>query len=114
MEITAIKEIKETILRARNDAQEFFQKAEFAGAAAKLQKGALLVNPHDTEGVADAIYRAFKMSQDERREHMRKLRGSIRKQDIYWWVNSFLQAAIERRLDNFPVLDDCLPQIELS
>jgi len=29
--------------------------SEFAGAAAQLQKGALLVNPHDTEGVADAI-----------------------------------------------------------
>ena len=87
--------------------------SEFAGAAAQLQKGALLVNPHDTEGVADAIYQAFKMSQDERRERMKKLRAFIRKQDIYWWVNSFLQAAIERRLDNFPVIEDYLPQIDL-
>jgi trehalose 6-phosphate synthase len=87
--------------------------SEFAGAAGQLQKGALLVNPHDTEGVADAIYQAFKMSQNERRERMKKLRGSIRKQDIYWWVDSFLQAAFERRLDNFPVIEDYLPQMDL-
>ena len=33
--------------------------SEFAGAAAQLQRGALLVNPHDIEGVADAIYRSY-------------------------------------------------------
>jgi trehalose 6-phosphate synthase len=87
--------------------------SEFAGAAAQLQKGALLVNPHDTEGVAEAIYKAFKMPQAERRERMKKLRDSIRRQDIYWWVNSILEAAIEKRLDNFPVIEDYLPQFEI-
>jgi trehalose-6-phosphate synthase len=33
---------------------------------------------------------------------MKKLRQSIRRQDIYWWVNSFLDAAIAKKLDNFP------------
>ena len=86
--------------------------SEFAGAAAQLQKGALLVNPHDIEGVANAIYEAFKMPQAERQRRMKKLRASIRKQDIYWWVNSILQAAIEKRLDNFPVIEEYLPQFE--
>ena len=35
--------------------------SEFAGAAAQLYRGALLVNPYDIEGVADAIHRAFHM-----------------------------------------------------
>lgn len=83
--------------------------SEFAGAAAQLQKGALLVNPHDTEGVADAIYKAFKMSADERRQRMRKLRSFIKRQDIYSWVNAFLRAAIDTRLDNFPVIEDYPP-----
>jgi trehalose 6-phosphate synthase len=87
--------------------------SEFAGAAAQLQKGALLVNPHDIEGVADAIYKAFKMPRDERRRRMKKLRDSIKKQDIYRWVNSFLQAAIDRRLDNFPLVEDYQPQFEM-
>jgi trehalose 6-phosphate synthase len=80
--------------------------SEFAGAAAQLQMGAVLINPHDTEGVADAIYAAFKMPQAERRQRMKKLRDSIKKQDIYWWVNSILRTAIHKRLDNFPVVEE--------
>ncbi len=88
--------------------------SEFAGAAAQLQKGALLVNPYDEEGVADAIHEAYTMPIAERKRRMNKLRASIRKQDIYWWVNSFLEAAIAKRLNNFPVVEDYLPQIELG
>jgi len=80
--------------------------SEFAGAAAQLQHGALLVNPQDLEGVADTIYRAFTMSDDERRARMRRMRRSIRKHDIFWWVDSFLRAAIAKDLSAFPTLDD--------
>ena len=40
---------------------------EFAGAVAQLQKGALIVNPYDFEGIASAIYRAYTMHIDARR-----------------------------------------------
>ena len=88
--------------------------SEFAGAAAQFQKGALLVNPHDKEGVADAIFRAFKMTQDEKQRRMKKLRASLVRHDIYWWVDSFLHAAIAKRLDNFPVVEDYVPQIRFE
>jgi trehalose 6-phosphate synthase len=84
--------------------------SEFAGGAAQLQNGALLVNPHDIEGVADAIYQAFTMSKEERRTRMRKLRRSIREHDIFWWVDSFLYAGIAQDLDAFPPLEDYVPQ----
>ncbi|MGH8743732.1 MAG: trehalose-6-phosphate synthase, partial [Burkholderiales bacterium] len=80
--------------------------SEFAGAAAQLQRGALLVNPHDIEGVADTIYRAFTMTDDEQRARMRRMRRSIRKHDIFWWVDSFLRAAIAKDLSAFPMLED--------
>jgi trehalose 6-phosphate synthase len=86
--------------------------SEFAGAAAQLQSGALLVNPYDVEGMANAIYRAVTIHQKERRSRMRKLRRSIREQDIFWWVDSFLQAAIAQHLDDFPVLEDYVPQVD--
>jgi len=85
--------------------------SEFAGSAAQLQRGALLVNPYDVEGVAEAIYQAFTMDPTERQLRMRRLRQTIRKHDIFWWVDSFLHAAIARQLDNFPVLEDYQPQI---
>jgi trehalose 6-phosphate synthase len=88
--------------------------SEFAGAAAQLQKGALLVNPHDIEGMASAIYRAVRMPGEERRQRMRRLRATIRRQDIYWWVDSFLNAAISQSLENFPLVEDYMPRIELQ
>ena len=88
--------------------------SEFAGAAAQLQNGAILVNPYDIEEVARVIHRAFFMSRSERLERMRKLRGSVQRYDIFRWVNSFLQASMAGRLDNYPLLDDYPPQMELD
>ncbi len=67
--------------------------SEFAGAATRLGRNSILVNPYDIEGVANAIYRAYHMGAVERRSRMRKLRKSIRKQDIFWWVDFFLKEA---------------------
>ena len=88
--------------------------SEFAGAAAQMQKGALLVNPYDIEGVADAIVRAFHMPAEERRARMRRLRRGVREQDIFWWVDSFLRAAIAKDLSAFPLPADYAPRDELG
>jgi trehalose 6-phosphate synthase len=79
--------------------------SEFAGAAEQLGKGALLVNPNDIEGVADTVHRAFHMSEAERRKRMRRMRRSIRDQDVFWWVDTFLRAAITKDLRAFPQLE---------
>jgi trehalose 6-phosphate synthase/phosphatase len=76
--------------------------SEFAGAAAQMHRGALLVNPHDIEGVADALLRAHEMGVPERQARMRRLQRSIRNHDIFWWVDSFLQATFAHRLSEFP------------
>ncbi|MGH8742057.1 MAG: alpha,alpha-trehalose-phosphate synthase (UDP-forming), partial [Burkholderiales bacterium] len=76
--------------------------SEFAGAASQLNRGALLVNPYDIEGVADALRRAYSMPAEERHARMRRMRNSIREQDVFWWVDSFLRAAITKDLRAFP------------
>jgi trehalose 6-phosphate synthase/phosphatase len=86
--------------------------SEFAGAATQFQKNVMLVNPHDIEGMADALYKAFVMDEHTRKGKMKKLREKVRKYDIFWWVNSFLQAAISKDLVNFPVLEDYILTIE--
>jgi len=85
--------------------------SEFAGAAPQFYRGAILVNPYDMEAVADAIYQASIMSKEERRSRMRKLRRTIQKYNIFWWVDSFLNAAITKRLDSFPALDFYMPHV---
>lgn len=76
--------------------------SEFAGAATQLRGGALLVNPFDIEGMAETIYRALCMSPEERRRRMHRVRRAIQRRDVFWWVDSFLKAAIERDLHAFP------------
>jgi trehalose 6-phosphate synthase len=66
--------------------------SEFAGAASRLNVGAILVNPYNLEEVADAIYRAYYMDIDEQKDRMRKLRGEIRKNNVFRWVDQFIKS----------------------
>src|SRR5205823_12027813 len=67
--------------------------SEFAGAGPELRHGALLVNPNDLAGVAEAIRTACTMSADEKRERMRLLRSIIREHNVQRWAESFMAAA---------------------
>ncbi|MBD3402191.1 trehalose-6-phosphate synthase [candidate division GN15 bacterium] len=64
--------------------------SEFAGAAPQLSKGALVVNPFDLEGTADAIYAAYLMPKEERVRRMKQLRSEVKRHDVHHWVNWFL------------------------
>lgn len=65
--------------------------SEFAGAAEQMD-AALLVNPHDVSGMADAIRRALEMPLEERMERWRALDEGVRREDIAHWRRSFLAA----------------------
>jgi trehalose 6-phosphate synthase len=83
--------------------------SEFAGAAAQLQRDALLVNPYDVAGVAEALRRACTMSRDERLARMRGMRRAIRERDIFWWVDTFLRAGAAHPLEDFTAIEDYVP-----
>ena len=63
--------------------------SEFAGAAEQLSD-ALIVNPHDTDRLANTIRYALTMSLEERQERWRKLRDIVESQDVTWWRKTFL------------------------
>jgi alpha,alpha-trehalose-phosphate synthase [UDP-forming] len=65
--------------------------SEFTGAADELS-GAFLVNPHDIEGLKDAIVRAATVSPAEARRRMRSMRKRVREHDVVDWAASFLDA----------------------
>ena len=62
-----------------------------AGAADEL-KQALLVNPHDLDGVADAIATAANMPRAERIERWRVMMEQLRTHDIHRWRRDYLGA----------------------
>jgi trehalose 6-phosphate synthase len=67
----------------------------FAGAAQEMRDGALLVNPHDLEAIADAIYRACTMDPQEKARRITTLRERVHARDVHRWVEEFLSAARE-------------------
>jgi trehalose 6-phosphate synthase len=68
--------------------------SEFAGAAERLNE-ALIVNPYDVDGLADAIEEAVEMGEDEQRRRMRRLRRKVRRWDVHSWARHSLEALAE-------------------
>jgi trehalose 6-phosphate synthase len=73
--------------------------SRFAGSAEQLQQ-ALLVNPYDTDGMADTIQQALQMPLEERKSRHKQLLASIRKYDVHWWRKAFLEALADTETNN--------------
>lgn len=80
--------------------------SEFTGASAQLHEYSLMINPFDVEGTADVLYKAILLGPEQRREKMNGLRKGVRRHDVYWWVKSFLRAAIANDLSEFPLIKE--------
>ena len=63
--------------------------SQFTGAAREL-KDAVLINPFDTEGFADALYSTLKMSEKERKKRVRKMQKVLQENNIYKWAGKFI------------------------
>jgi trehalose 6-phosphate synthase len=65
--------------------------SEFTGAARELSS-ALLVNPHDIDGLAATLDTALRLSPTEQRERMGALRRIVKRHDVFHWAQGFLGA----------------------
>jgi trehalose 6-phosphate synthase len=70
--------------------------SEFAGAAKELD-AAVLVNPHDIDGMAQAIARAFVMPADERRARWTAMMDKLRANSVQNWFDGFVGALATAR-----------------
>lgn len=68
--------------------------SEFAGAAAEL-RGAFIVNPHDLDGLKEAICNAVRASSKEAKTRMARMRRHTLRRTVYDWADSFLAALSE-------------------
>ncbi len=76
---------------ARLDGLGTLVLSEFAGAARELS-GAVLVNPHDTASVKEAIVSAIRTSDHDARRRMRANRRAVHRWTVHDWSRSFLEA----------------------
>ncbi len=63
--------------------------SEFAGAAEQL-RSALIVNPHDVDGVTAVMKQASEMERGEARRRMQRLRRTVRKDTVFDWARACL------------------------
>ena len=74
---------------ARVDLTGALVLSEFAGAARELD-GAILVNPHDLDGIKDGIRTVLALDPADSRARMRRLRRIVTRRDVHVWALDFL------------------------
>jgi trehalose 6-phosphate synthase len=89
--------VSKEFVASRDDEQGVLILSSFAGASRELSE-ALIVNPYDTHGMAEAIGAALRMPAGEQRERMRLMRDFVRQRNVYrWGAQMLLDAARLRR-----------------
>jgi trehalose 6-phosphate synthase len=73
----------------RGDSGGALVLSEFAGAATELRQ-AFLCNPHDPDGVKDALMRAVTAEPAELKRRMRVMQRHLRTHDVAEWARTFL------------------------
>jgi trehalose 6-phosphate synthase len=91
--------VAKEFVAARDDGRGVLVLSQFAGAAREL-RDALLVNPYDAHGLAEAIERALRMPVDEQQARMARMRESVGHANAYRWAGRMLRDARLARLDD--------------
>ncbi|MGB6429215.1 MAG: trehalose-6-phosphate synthase [Candidatus Acidiferrales bacterium] len=84
---------------ARDDLGGVLILSNFTGASRELVD-ALLVNPYDTQQLADRIREAIEMPRAEQAERMERMRRVVREHNIYRWAGTLLSELIEIRVEH--------------
>lgn len=101
MLVTALRDgmnlVAKEYVAARTNDTGALVLSEFTGAADQL-KQALLINPHDIDGLKGTIMRAVHLPANESRRRMRSMRKEILEHDVDHWSAGFLAALAEGEL----------------
>jgi trehalose 6-phosphate synthase len=90
--------VAKEFLAARRDERGVLILSQFTGAAREL-RDALLVNPYDVDQTAEAIRAALEMEPEEKLMRVRRMRKTIRENNIFRWAANLVTELCEVRLD---------------
>ncbi len=88
--------VAKEFVAARDDEHGVLILSSFAGASRELSE-ALIVNPYDTHGMAEAFLQALRMPPTEQRDRMRLMRDLVRERNVYRWAAQMLLDAARLR-----------------
>jgi len=83
---------------AQHQPQGMLILSELAGASAEMGE-AILVNPSDTSGMADAIYQAIHMPAEEKAERIEKMTDRLKAYDVFSWADDIMRSTWRVRND---------------
>ena len=90
--------VAKEFIASREDEGGALILSQFTGAAREL-RDAIIVNPYDTEQLADSIELALEMSPDDRRESMRRMRRIVKEHNVYRWAGNLIAELSEIRVN---------------
>jgi trehalose-6-phosphate synthase len=82
--------VAKEFVAAREDDDGVLVLSALAGAAQELRE-ALIINPYDINGFADAIMHALDMPIAERRMRMRAMRRVVAGRNVFGWASDILE-----------------------
>jgi alpha,alpha-trehalose-phosphate synthase [UDP-forming] len=88
--------VSKEFVAAREDLHGVLILSCFAGGSHELND-ALVINPYDTEQMADSIRQALEMRPEERRMRMQRMRAVIREHNVYRWAGNLIRELCEVR-----------------
>jgi trehalose 6-phosphate synthase len=86
--------VAKEFVSAREDENGVLILSRFTGASHEFTS-ALLINPYDIEGTAEAVHQALKMLPEEKKERMRKMRQIVHEYNIYRWAADMITGLIK-------------------
>jgi trehalose 6-phosphate synthase len=81
--------VAKEFIAARHDDQGVLILSRFTGASHELADS-LVVNPYDTDELAEAIHSALAMPAEERRIRMQRLRTVVEEHNVYRWAGNLI------------------------
>ncbi len=114
MLVTALRDgmnlVAKEYVASRFDNDGILILSEFTGASDQLKRS-LRINPHDIDGLKDAIVQAIEMPRVERARRMRSMRSVVLRNDVARWSAEFLEAlrnagTENQQADSLEVTDD--------
>jgi trehalose 6-phosphate synthase len=82
--------VAKEFVASRDDEDGVLVLSALAGAAQELHD-ALIINPYDIDGFADALIRAIEMPREERRLHMSAMRRVVAGRNVFLWASDILE-----------------------
>lgn len=92
-------------IATKDDGKGVLILSEMAGAAKELVS-ALQVNPNNLHHIADSIYKALEINEDEQVESIREMQKVVKRNNVNRWASIFLTNLIEVRKSSIKILEN--------